>query len=137
MICLNKADEDAYKRLSWNQSPEPLAPESTTRQDMNGITNLRELVAGGQDADDAGGGGKSGSGDDDEKWHHAGPSPGVGFHLGGAGRWFGGMCLLFLPSLINIITRYSISHLLCDCNHRIRADRSIRTILASQQGGWR
>jgi zinc transporter 1/2/3 len=91
MICLNKADEDAYKRLSWNQSPEPLAPESTTRQDMNGITNLRELVAGGQDADDAGGGGKSGSGDNDEKWHHAGPSPGVGFHLGGAGRWFGGL----------------------------------------------
>ena len=44
MICVSKADENYHKELSWNQAPSPLAPASTTRQDLNGISNLREHV---------------------------------------------------------------------------------------------
>ena len=58
MICLSKADESFYRHLTWNQSPSPLAASHTTRQDLNGISNLREHV----DADqDDGSGGSNGS----------------------------------------------------------------------------
>lgn len=49
MICLSKADENAFRHLTWNQSPPSLASSHTTRQDLNGISNLRELVDAGQD----------------------------------------------------------------------------------------
>ncbi|KAF7536925.1 hypothetical protein G7Z17_g12961 [Cylindrodendrum hubeiense] len=68
MICLSKADEYVFRHLSWNQSPSPLAASQTTRQDLNGIANLREHV----DADqDDGSGGSSGGliGTGDEKNH--------------------------------------------------------------------
>ncbi|KYK57608.1 plasma membrane zinc ion transporter [Drechmeria coniospora] len=55
MICLNKADEGTFRHLAWNQSPPALAADQTTRQDLNGISNLREYVA--ADQDDVGGGG--------------------------------------------------------------------------------
>ncbi|TVY71978.1 Zinc-regulated transporter 2 [Fusarium oxysporum f. sp. cubense] len=58
MICLSKADESFYQRLTWNQAPSPLAAMNTTRQDLNGISNLREHVDAGQDD---GSGGTSGS----------------------------------------------------------------------------
>ncbi|KAM0563003.1 hypothetical protein ACHAPJ_001846 [Fusarium lateritium] len=58
MICLSKADESFYQRLTWNQAPSPLAATHTTRQDLNGISNLREHVDAGQDD---GSGGTSGS----------------------------------------------------------------------------
>ncbi|KAF4454975.1 hypothetical protein F53441_2632 [Fusarium austroafricanum] len=58
MICLSKADESFYQRLTWNQAPSPLAAMHTTRQDLNGISNLREHVDAGQDD---GSGGTSGS----------------------------------------------------------------------------
>jgi zinc transporter 1/2/3 len=54
MICLDKADEGAFKHLSWNQSPGALSADGTTCQDLNGISNLREHVGAGQDG--AGGG---------------------------------------------------------------------------------
>lgn len=56
MICLSKADEDHYRRSTWNQSPPPLAPQHTTRQDMNGISNLREIVDAGVEGGSGGGG---------------------------------------------------------------------------------
>lgn len=66
MICLSKADEDTYRRTTWNQAPSPLAARNTTCQDLNGISNLREHVEGGQ-ADGGGGAGglfdSSGTGD--------------------------------------------------------------------------
>ncbi|RSL39662.1 hypothetical protein CEP53_013896 [Fusarium sp. AF-6] len=55
MICLSKADESFYRHLTWNQSPSPLASSHTTRQDLNGISNLREHVD--ADQDDGSGGG--------------------------------------------------------------------------------
>lgn len=120
MICLSKADEAALRHLSYNQSPRPLAPEHTTRQDLNGISNIREHVAADQD-DDAGGGGSLGSGDADEKWYHQGPSPGHGLPLAmDAGRWYCGK----LPLTSSKITM----------EHR-HAD-FCRTVLASQGGWW-
>jgi len=88
MICLSKANEGTFRHLTFNQSPGPLAAEHTTRQDMNGISNLREHVA--ADQDDDSGGGLLDSADADEKWHHQGLSPGPGLSGGGAGRWFCG-----------------------------------------------
>ncbi|KAF4980706.1 hypothetical protein FZEAL_3374 [Fusarium zealandicum] len=65
MICISKADESFYRHLSWNQSPSPLAGSHTTRQDLNGISNLREHVEADQDDGSAGSnGGLLGSGDD-------------------------------------------------------------------------
>ncbi|TWU76205.1 hypothetical protein ED733_003760 [Metarhizium rileyi] len=58
MICLNKADEGSFRHLTYNQSPPALAANQTTRQDLNGISNLREYVAASQD--DAFGGGTGG-----------------------------------------------------------------------------
>lgn len=54
MICLSKADEETFRRSTWNQTPSPLDSKHTTRQDMNGISNLREHVEAGQ-ADGGGG----------------------------------------------------------------------------------
>merc|ERR1711937_262057 len=79
MICLSKADEGTF-----NQSPRPLAASSTTREDLNGIANLREHVASGQNEDDAGGGTVS-SADDAEKWYHQGTPPGDDTCHGGRG----------------------------------------------------
>lgn len=58
MICLNKADEGTFRHLGYNQSPPALSADQTTRQDLNGISNLREYVAASQD--DASGGGTGG-----------------------------------------------------------------------------
>ncbi|KEY65625.1 hypothetical protein S7711_07874 [Stachybotrys chartarum IBT 7711] len=60
MICLDKADERAFKHLSWNQSPPALAANHTTCEDLNGISNLREHVKACQAG--AGGGGCGGCG---------------------------------------------------------------------------
>lgn len=54
MICLSKADEAFNRHLSWNQSPSPLAAQHTTRQDLNGMANLRAHVD--ADQDDGSGG---------------------------------------------------------------------------------
>ncbi|GJN75959.1 hypothetical protein PLICBS_010070 [Purpureocillium lilacinum] len=72
MICLNKADEGTFKHLSFNQSPPALAPSHTTRQDLNGIANLREFVAGGQDVNggDASAVGANGDRGGPDVWHH-------------------------------------------------------------------
>ncbi|KFH44475.1 Zinc-regulated transporter-like protein [Hapsidospora chrysogenum ATCC 11550] len=89
MICLSKADEGAFRHLSYNQSPRPLAAEHTTRQDLNGISNLREHVA--SDQDDDGGGGTLNPAESDKKWYRQGRSPGPGDPASGdAGRWFCG-----------------------------------------------
>ncbi|TPX07711.1 uncharacterized protein E0L32_010607 [Thyridium curvatum] len=61
MICLSKPDENAFRHLTFNQSPSPLAAGHTTRQDFNGLCNLRAHVEGGQD-DGSGGGGSSNGG---------------------------------------------------------------------------
>ncbi|KAL3958402.1 hypothetical protein ACCO45_006564 [Purpureocillium lilacinum] len=54
--------------------PEPpaLAPSHTTRQDLNGIANLREFVAGGQDVNggDASAVGANGDRGGPDVWHH-------------------------------------------------------------------
>ncbi|KAF5020924.1 hypothetical protein F66182_7076 [Fusarium sp. NRRL 66182] len=65
MICLSKADEAFYQRLTWNQAPSPLAATHTTRQDLNGISNLREHVDAGQDDGSGGGSGSILSAHDD------------------------------------------------------------------------
>ncbi|UNI23144.1 hypothetical protein JDV02_008980 [Purpureocillium takamizusanense] len=74
MICLNKADEGTFRHLSFNQSPPALAPGHTTRQDLNGIANLREFVAAGQDADGGGSSassmGATGDRGGPDVWHH-------------------------------------------------------------------
>lgn len=57
MICLSKADEDTYRRTTWNQAPSPLASRNTTCQDLNGISNLREHVEAGQADGGCGGAG--------------------------------------------------------------------------------
>ena len=75
MICLSKADEGTFRHLEYNQSPRSLAAEHTTRQDLNGIANLREHVAAGQDGE--GGCNSDGGGaDTDEKRRHGGQPPG-------------------------------------------------------------
>jgi hypothetical protein len=56
MICVSKADEASFKHLAWNQSPNPLAAHQTTREDLNGISNLREHVGAGQDTGGVAGG---------------------------------------------------------------------------------
>lgn len=57
MICLSKADEDTFRRTTWNQAPSPLASKHTTCQDLNGISNLREHVEAGQADGGCGGAG--------------------------------------------------------------------------------
>ncbi|KAF4463350.1 low affininty zinc transporter [Fusarium albosuccineum] len=86
MICLSKADETFYRHLTWNQSPSPLAATQTTRQDLNGISNLREHVDAGQDDGNGGSsGGLLGSCDDSNQSgnHPAEPPKGL---LHDAGR---------------------------------------------------
>lgn len=89
MICLSKAEEGAFRHLEYNQSPRPLAAESTTRQDLNGISNLREHVAAGQDGDGGcnGGGTNGGSTDMNEKMLHGGQPPGHPSSLSDARLW--------------------------------------------------
>ncbi|KAJ6436363.1 plasma membrane zinc ion transporter [Purpureocillium lavendulum] len=72
MICLNKADEGTFKHLSFNQSPPALAPSHTTRQDLNGIANLREFVAGGQEVNAVGASATGATGDrgGPDVWNH-------------------------------------------------------------------
>lgn len=65
MICLTKADKHSLRHLSYNQSPPPLAPRHTTREDMNGKANLREHLAAGADGCGAGCNGACGCGDGD------------------------------------------------------------------------
>lgn len=87
MICLSKADEGTFRHLEYNQSPGPLAAKHTTRQDLNGISNLREHVAAGQDGD-GGCNGAGGASDMDEKLRHGGQPPGPGRGpLSDTGRW--------------------------------------------------
>lgn len=95
MICLSKADEASLRHKAFNQSPRALSPESTTRQDLNGISNLREHVA--ADQDDGSGGGAFASSDTDEKWNlqNVSPNPPPG-PLAGARRWFNGMSCVLL-----------------------------------------
>lgn len=101
MICLSKADEQYNRHLSWNQTPSPLASTSTTRQDLNGISNLREHVEAGQD-DGNGGilGGLSGSGNEKNQLLNHSSQPDDA-SLGDAGRLSrdAGMCWvsLYIP----------------------------------------
>lgn len=93
MICLDKADEGSFKHLTWNQSPPALAPGQTTRQDLNGMANLREFVAAGQDDLDGGGGGGmlgAGAAGSDDKMTREARRPGPVAAAPDAGRWFAG-----------------------------------------------
>lgn len=90
MICLSKAEEGAFKHLEYNQSPGSLAAEHTTRSDLNGIANLREHVAAGQDGEggcNGTGGGLGGSGDTNEMRLHGGQPPGLEPEKADARRW--------------------------------------------------
>ncbi|RDA82807.1 hypothetical protein CP532_1363 [Ophiocordyceps camponoti-leonardi (nom. inval.)] len=49
MICLNKNEDLSSRHLTFNQSPPALSSSRTTRQDLNGISNLRQYVEAGQD----------------------------------------------------------------------------------------
>ncbi|RGP75696.1 hypothetical protein FLONG3_5673 [Fusarium longipes] len=86
MICLSKADESFYQRLTWNQAPSPLAASHTTRQDLNGISNLREHVDAAQDDGSGGTAGSLLNGHDDS--NQAGSHPAEPFEgsLKDAGR---------------------------------------------------
>jgi zinc transporter 1/2/3 len=86
MICLSKADESFYQRLTWNQAPSPLAASHTTRQDLNGISNLREHVDAAQDDGSGGTAGSLLNGHDDS--NQAGSHPAEPFKgsLKDAGR---------------------------------------------------
>ncbi|EKJ70187.1 hypothetical protein FPSE_09713 [Fusarium pseudograminearum CS3096] len=86
MICLSKADESFYQRLTWNQAPSPLAASQTTRQDLNGISNLREHVDAAQDDGSGGTAGSLLNGHDDS--NQAGSHPAEPFKgsLKDAGR---------------------------------------------------
>ena len=42
MNCPSRTD-DTLKHAGWNQNPRFFAPELTTRQDLNGIANAREI----------------------------------------------------------------------------------------------
>lgn len=86
MICISKADEEYNRHLAWNQAPSPLASTSTTRQDLNGIANLREHVDAGQD--DGNGctlGGVSGPGNENNQLINQPPGPDHA-SVGDAGR---------------------------------------------------
>ncbi|KAK6362871.1 hypothetical protein TWF730_000324 [Orbilia blumenaviensis] len=52
MNCPAKNDDSVLKHPTWNQNPSYLAPELTTRQDLNGVANAREH----RNADDGNGG---------------------------------------------------------------------------------
>lgn len=43
MNCPSRTDDDVLLNPGWNQSPPCFAADLTTRQDMNGIANAREL----------------------------------------------------------------------------------------------
>ena len=43
MNCPSRTD-DSIEHPGWNQNPPSLAPDLTTRQDLNGISNARELL---------------------------------------------------------------------------------------------
>lgn len=43
MNCPSRTD-DSLEHPDWNQNPPSLAPDLTTRQDLNGISNARELL---------------------------------------------------------------------------------------------
>lgn len=43
MNCPSRTD-DSIKHPGWNQNPPLLAPDLTTREDLNGISNARELL---------------------------------------------------------------------------------------------
>lgn len=98
MICLNRADEGTFRHLSYNQSPPALAANQTTRQDLNGISNLREYVAASQD-DVAGGGtgGMLGETALNEKLHREGEPEQTLAPAPDAGRWLLGMFSAFCP----------------------------------------
>lgn len=42
MNCPVKTDENIIDNPTWNQNPPFLAPELTTRKDLNGTVNIRE-----------------------------------------------------------------------------------------------
>ncbi|POR36133.1 Uncharacterized protein TPAR_03672 [Tolypocladium paradoxum] len=91
MICLDKPDEGSFKHLAWNQSPPALAPAQTTRQDLNGIANLRELVAAGQDALDGGAVLGAGPAASDDKTRREARRPWLAAAAPQARRWFAGL----------------------------------------------
>jgi zinc transporter 1/2/3 len=43
MNCPSRTDEDPLSHPGWNQSPPQFAADLTTREDLNGIANAREL----------------------------------------------------------------------------------------------
>ncbi|GAB0144802.1 hypothetical protein EsHS_00005259 [Epichloe bromicola] len=88
MICLNKADEGTFRHLAYNQSPPALASNATTRQDLNGISNLREYVAASQDGVSGGSpGGMLGQAALDEKLHREVQPGNAAVLAPNAGRW--------------------------------------------------
>jgi metal iron transporter len=42
MNCPSRTDDNILRHPTWNQSPPPLTPDLTTRQDFNGLVNTRE-----------------------------------------------------------------------------------------------
>ncbi|KAG8667544.1 hypothetical protein FPOAC2_12712 [Fusarium poae] len=86
MICLSKADESFYQRLTWNQAPSPLAASHTTRQDLNGISNLREHVDASQDDGSGGTAGGLLNGHDDSNQAGSHPTEPFKGSLKDAGR---------------------------------------------------
>ncbi len=43
MNCPSRTDDDILLNPTWNQNPPRFAADLTTRQDLNGIANAREL----------------------------------------------------------------------------------------------
>lgn len=104
MICLSKADESYYQRLTWNQAPSPLAATHTTRQDLNGISNLREHVDAAQDDGSGGTAGSLLNGHDDSNQagsHPAEPFDGAIKDAGRQSRISGMSKNLMIPPLSN------------------------------------
>ncbi|KAF7559320.1 hypothetical protein G7046_g4839 [Stylonectria norvegica] len=91
MICLSRADEGAFRHLTYNQSPSPLAAQHTTRQDLNGLANLREHVDADQDDGSAGVGMSNGSSSScgDEKHEMESRQRGGEADAGRESRWAG------------------------------------------------
>lgn len=48
MNCPSRTD-DTLKHAGWNQNPRFFSPELTTRQDLNGIANAREIEVDGNE----------------------------------------------------------------------------------------
>lgn len=119
MICLNKADEGTFRHLAYNQSPPALASNATTRQDLNGISNLREYVAASQDGVSGGSpGGMLGQAALDEKLHREVQPGNAAVLAPNAGRWPCGMSCFHVITGRSPINKHSVNHQFF-CSHAV------------------